>query len=61
MVTGRLKPGVSLMQATSELQNMSPNLFQTTLAPNYPPVSVKSYLDMRLEAAGIAGGYSGCT
>ncbi|MFZ0063720.1 MAG: ABC transporter permease [Pyrinomonadaceae bacterium] len=59
MVTGRLKPGVSLEQATSELQNMSPNLFQTTLAPNYPPVSVKSYLDMRLEATGIAGGYSG--
>ena len=59
MVTGRLKPGVSLEQATSELQNMSPSLFQTTLAPNYPPVSVKSYLDMRLEAKGIAGGYSG--
>ena len=59
MVTGRLKPGVSLEQATSELQNMSPSLFQTTLAPNYPPVSVKNYLDMKLEAAEIAGGYSG--
>ena len=59
MVTGRLKPGVSMEQATSELQNMSPNLFQTTLAPNYPPISVKSYLEMRLEAVGIAGGYSG--
>jgi hypothetical protein len=41
MVTGRLKPGVSPEKATSELQNMSASLFQTTLAPNYPPSASK--------------------
>ena len=59
MVTGRLKPGYSLERATSELQAISPSLFETTLAANYPPINVKNYLNFKLEAVGVAGGYSG--
>lgn len=58
MVTGRLKLGSSLPQATAELQTLSPSLFAATLPSNYPPASVKSYLDFKLEAAPAAGGYS---
>ena len=59
MVAGRLKPGYTVERASNEMNAMSPSLFQTTLAPDYPPVSVKSYLSMNLEAVGIGGGYSG--
>jgi len=58
MVTGRLKPGWTLEQAGAHLQTMSPSLFQQTLPANYPPVSVKDYLAMKLEAAPAGGGYS---
>ena len=53
-VTGRLKPGWSLERATAQTQAISPGLFETTLPANYPPVSVKDYLDSRLIA--VAGG-----
>lgn len=59
MVTGRLKPGYSIARATSELQAISPSLFESTLAANYPPVSVKNYLNFKLEAVAAGGGYSG--
>lgn len=36
MVTGRLKPGWSLEQATTQLQAISPSLFEQTLPANYP-------------------------
>src|SRR6185436_7268061 len=58
MVTGRLKPGRSLAQATAELESISPSLFESTLPTNYPPVSVQNYLSSRLEAVSAAGGYS---
>jgi predicted permease len=58
MVTGRLKPGVSLSQAEAELQAISPSLFAQTLPANYPPVSVPQYLDMKLAPVSVAGGYS---
>ena len=58
MVTGRLKPGWSMQQATSNLQAISPELFQTTLPANYPPVSVNSYRGFQLEAVNAASGYS---
>ena len=59
MVAGRLKPGYTVERASNEMNAMSPSLFETTLAPDYPPVSVKSYLNMNLAAVGIGGGYSG--
>jgi putative ABC transport system permease protein len=58
MVTGRLKPGWSLQQATAHLQSISPSLFENTLPANYPPASVKNYLDSKLEAVSATGGYS---
>ena len=58
MVTGRLKPGWSLKQASANLQAISPGLFETTLPANYPPVSVKNYLGFKLEAVRGDTGYS---
>ncbi len=58
MVTGRLKSGHTLAQATAELQALSPSLFEQTLPANYPPVSVPKYRDMKLAAVSAGGGYS---
>jgi putative ABC transport system permease protein len=58
MVTGRLKQGWTTQQATAQLQSISPSLFQQTLPPNYPPVSVDKYLASRLEAVAGGTGYS---
>jgi len=58
MVTGRLKPGWSMTQANSSLEASSSSLFETTLPPNYPPVSVSNYLKFKLEAVSAESGYS---
>jgi predicted permease len=58
MVTGRFKTGVSVSDATAQLQSISPDLFQQTLPANYPPVSVQNYLGMKLEAVSAGAGYS---
>jgi putative ABC transport system permease protein len=58
MVTGRLKPGWTTAQAIAQLQSISPELFQQTLPPNYPPISVNKYLTSRLEAVEGRAGYS---
>jgi putative ABC transport system permease protein len=58
MVTGRLKPGWSIHQATSNLQAISPGLFETTLPTNYPSISVNKYRGFKLEAVPAASGYS---
>jgi putative ABC transport system permease protein len=57
-VTGRLKPGWSLEQATANLQAISPGLFEVALPANYPPVSVKDYLESRLIAVPAGSGVS---
>jgi putative ABC transport system permease protein len=53
-VMGRLKPGYSLAQATAQLLAISPGIFEATLPKDYPPVSVKDYLNSKLTA--VAGG-----
>jgi len=58
MVTGRLKPGWSIEQATSSLQSISPDLFKTSLPANYPTANVNDYLGFKLEAVSAASGYS---
>jgi putative ABC transport system permease protein len=58
MVTGRLKPGWSLPQATSNLQSISPGLFEATLPANYPAINVNNYRGFKLEAVTAASGYS---
>jgi len=57
-VTGRLKPGWSLEQATAHVQAISPGIFEASLPPNYPPVSVKDYLGSTLIAAPAGSGIS---
>jgi len=57
-VLGRLKPGVSLTEAGAQLQAISPGIFETTLPADYPPVSVKGYLAMKLNAIPAGGGLS---
>jgi putative ABC transport system permease protein len=57
-VTGRLKPGWSLEQATAQLQAISPGLFEAALPANYPPASVKDYLGSRLIAVPAGSGVS---
>jgi putative ABC transport system permease protein len=57
-VTGRLKPGWSLEQATAQLQSFSPELFENTLPADYPPASVKDYLASRLIAVPAGSGIS---
>ena len=57
-VTGRLKPGWSLEQATAHTQAISPGLFEAALPANYPPVSVKDYLASQLIAVAAGSGVS---
>src|SRR4030095_2779735 len=57
-VTGRLKPGVSIDQATAQLSTISPSLFETTLPANYPPVSVDKYRAFKLIAVPAGAGVS---
>src|SRR5262245_32751294 len=49
-VTGRLKPGWSMEQATAHTQAISPGVFEASLPPKYPPAYVKDYLASRLNA-----------
>lgn len=58
MVTGRLKPGWTIDQASTQLTSLSATLFQETLPSNYPQVSVNSYLNSRLVVADGSAGYS---
>jgi putative ABC transport system permease protein len=57
-VTGRLKPGWSIEQATAQVQAISPRVFEAALPANYPPASVKDYLSSRLLAVPAGAGIS---
>src|SRR6185295_11708152 len=56
--TGRLKPGWTIDQASSQLTSISESLFKTTLPSNYPQVSVNNYLNSRLVVTDGSSGYS---
>lgn len=58
MITGRLKPGWTIAQASAQLQTISGELFRQTLPAGYPPVSVNDYLNSKLEAVPGGEGYS---
>src|SRR5262245_19941468 len=57
-VMGRLKPGWSLEQATAQMQEISPSLFEATLPANYPSDGVKDYLESKLIAFPAESGVS---
>lgn len=58
MPVGRLKPGLTIAQASNQLDSISTPLFQRTLPSNYPPVSVNDYLNSRLKVVEGGSGYS---
>src|ERR1051326_6773059 len=55
---GRLKPGWSLQKATSQLESISPGIFEATLPPTYNPEQVKKYRAARLGASPGGSGLS---
>ena len=57
-VMGRLNPGWNLERAASSLESLSPAVFNSSLPANYPPVSVKDYLALRLTAKPAGSGAS---
>jgi predicted permease len=57
-VTGRLKPALSMEQATAQTQAISAGVFEAALPANYPPPSVKDYLESRLIAVPAGSGVS---
>ncbi len=57
-VAGRLEPGWSIARASAYLGSISPALFEATLPPNYPAVSVDPYLHFTLESVSLANGIS---
>src|SRR5262245_59563522 len=57
-VTGRLKPGWSLEQASAQMQTISSGVFESSLPANYPPVSVKDYLESKLISVPAGSGVS---
>ena len=56
---GRLKPGLSVAQASAQFNAISPGIFQATLPAGYPPESVKDYLNFKLAAYPAGTGISG--
>jgi predicted permease len=55
---GRLKPGVTVEQATAYLNSVSPALYEATLPPRYQDEDRKSYLGLKLMASPAGGGIS---
>jgi predicted permease len=55
---GRLKPGVSIDQATAELRGISGPIFAETQPPDYIPVDAEAYLQFTLEAEPVQNGFS---
>src|SRR6185295_3457370 len=57
-VTGRLKPGWSIEQATSHVQSISSSVFEAALPAKYPTASVNDYLAMKLTTMPAGAGVS---
>jgi putative ABC transport system permease protein len=57
-IVGRLKPDWTIEQADAHVNALSPALFQATLSPTYPTVSVNDYLGMKLSAIPAGAGVS---
>jgi putative ABC transport system permease protein len=55
---GRLKPGWSAENATSDLASISPAIFQETVPASYPPDDAKNYVNFKFHAVPSASGVS---
>lgn len=57
-VIGRLKPGVSLKEASNQLAAISPGIFAATLPPKYDSTDKSNYLNFKLGSVPAAAGVS---
>lgn len=55
---GRLKPGVSVEQATAELGSKSAGIFSATVSPRYEAADAKTYVENKLMAQAAGSGVS---
>ncbi len=55
---GRLKPGWTVERATSQLEAISPALFEATLPPKFQAEDAKYYLAYKLKATSAENGFS---
>ena len=58
IVMGRLKPGVSVQQASAQMNAISPGVFENSLTPKYPKASINDYLAFKLAAYPAGNGIS---
>ena len=58
VVMGRLKPGITLEQASAHMHNLSSAIYRATLAPTYPQASIAKYLEMKLHVQPAETGIS---
>jgi putative ABC transport system permease protein len=57
-VVGRLEPGWTSERASAYLSSASAAIFEASLPPKYPPVSVRRYLGFQLQAVSASSGVS---
>jgi putative ABC transport system permease protein len=57
-IIGRLKPGSSLERAIANAQAISPQVFESTVPPNYRPENAKWYAQYKLTAEPAGSGVS---
>src|SRR5258708_33916916 len=55
---GRPRPGMTVERVAASLGAMSAGVFEASLTPGYPPVSVKDFLAMKLTAVPAGTGLS---
>jgi putative ABC transport system permease protein len=58
-IMGRLKPGWNVERASVAMRSLSAAVFAASLPADYPPASVKDYLELRLMAEPSGRGVSG--
>jgi len=57
-VMARLKPGMSIAQASAQMNSISPAVFESSITPKYPAASVKDYFDFKLAVYPAGSGIS---
>jgi predicted permease len=57
-VIGRLKPGVTMQQATAQLRAVAPGIFEATVPPELPASMAKDYQNFQLKVEAASTGLS---
>jgi predicted permease len=58
-IFARLKPGVTVRQASTYIETVTPGILQLTIHPGWRPDTVEGYLKNQVEATPGGNGYSG--